>query len=548
MAQKAFLKIEESDTLVVALQPLPAGAELNIDGKLIRLLETIPEKQKFALVDFKPGDLVVMYGLTVGKATQVIPAGAKITTANLQHATGDYSDTDTEFKWTAPKPYQGVDSTFMGYRRKNGKAGTANFWIFVPLVFCSNQELTLLKDVLPRALGYQKSTKYEQFTETLVERVRTGKDVTEPVIAIDSFDQQQEPLFPNVDGVRFLTHSVGCGNTPEDIDSLYALLANYITHPNVAGASVISLGCQKAELVCLKEQISLRDPKGLQTVHYYERQTWDEPQDMLEAMILDTVHGLQQANDVKREPIPINELIVGVECGGSDGFSGISANPVIGRTIDHLVAAGGSGMLSEFPELCGVENELVMRCVSKEIADRFLHLVSSYRKRVQQVGADFDLNPSPGNIRDGLITDAMKSAGAAKKGGTSPIVDVLDYAESNEKKGLTLLCTPGSDVESTTALVGAGANLVIFSTGLGTPTGNPIVPVLKVATNSSLARRLEYMIDCNCGPIITGEKSIDDLAHELLTMCIETASGRYEAKATRLGQEDFIPWKRGVSL
>lgn len=548
MSQKTYLKIEESDTLVVALQPIAAGTELVIDEKLVTVLEDIPEKQKFTLVDLSPGDVVVMYGVTVGKATKAIPAGAKITTANLQHATSDYVENGDAFNWIAPQPYEGLDTTFMGYRRKNGKAGTANFWIFVPLVFCSNQELLIIKDVLPGALGYQKSTKYEQFTETLVERVRSGKAVDEPVISIDSFEEGQTPLFPQVDGVRFLTHNMGCGNTPEDVDSLCALLASYATHPNVTGASVISLGCQKAELTTLKEQIALHDPNGLQTIYYYDRQSWDRPQDMLEAMIQDTMVGLQQANDVRREPIPISELLVGVECGGSDGFSGISANPVIGKTIDHLVAAGGSGMLSEFPELCGVENELVRRCVTKEIADRFLELVSSYRKRVQQVGSDFDLNPSPGNIRDGLITDAMKSAGAAKKGGTSPIVDVLDYAENNTTKGLTLLCTPGSDVESTTALVGAGANLVIFSTGLGTPTGNPIVPVLKVSTNSSLAKRLEYMIDCDCGPIITGEKSIDDLAKELLEMCIETASGRYEAKATRLGQEDFIPWKRGVSL
>ena len=174
--------------------------------------------------------------------------------------------------------------------------------------------------------------------------------------------------------------------------------------------------------------------------------------------------------------------------------------------------------------------------------------MSSYRKKVQAVGFDFDQNPSPGNIRDGLITDAMKSAGAAKKGGTSPVVDVLDYPGSATKKGLNLLCTPGGDVESTTALAGAGANLIIFSTGLGTPTGNPIVPVLKVSTNSDMARRLEYMIDFDTGPIISGDKTLDDLAAELERLCVETASGRYKAKAVRLGQEDFIPWKRGFSL
>ena len=269
---------------------------------------------------------------------------------------------------------------------------------------------------------------------------------------------------------------------------------------------------------------------------------------MTEAMISQTLIGLQEADKTSRSLVPLSRLTVGVECGGSDGFSGISANPVIGRTVDHFVAAGASAILAEFPELCGVESELVSRCTSQHNADRFLSLMSEYRRQAQMFGTDFDMNPSPGNIRDGLITDAMKSAGASKKGGTAPIVDVLDYPEQVSRPGLNLLCTPGGDVESTTAMVGAGANLVIFSTGLGTPTGNAIAPVLKVSSNSAIARRLEQMIDFDCGPVITGGATIGSLGEKLFELCLQTAAGRYQAKAVRLGQDDFIPWKRQVSL
>lgn len=548
MNNTTFLQIDTSDNLAVALKNISKGTIVQIDNKDIAIQQGIPAKHKFAITDLEAGDIAIMYGITVGKTVSKIGCGELVTTDNLKHATTPLKKQNDTFKWQPPAPFTSASTEFMGYRRKNGKAGTANFWIFVPLVFCSNQELYQLKEVLTKTLGYSKSSKYQHFANTLVKQIKDGNESNEPILNIDSFDTEPNPLFPNIDGVQFLTHSLGCGNTPGDIESLYALLANYITHPNVAGATVISLGCQKAELAELKQEVLKRDPKGFKRVLYYERQGWDAPQDMLENVIQKTIAGMQVANEVQREPIPVSELIVGVECGGSDGFSGISANPAIGRTIDHLVGAGASAILSEFPELCGVENELVSRCSSPEVSEKFLHLLNTYRKNVQAIGFDFDLNPSPGNIRDGLITDAMKSAGAAKKGGTSPIVDAIDYSESQKVKGLTLLCTPGSDVESVTALVGAGANLIIFSTGLGTPTGNPIVPVLKVSTNSDLARRLEYMIDLDTGPIISGEQTIDELAERLQKMCVDTASGIYKAKASRLGQEDFIPWKRGLSL
>jgi altronate hydrolase len=270
--------------------------------------------------------------------------------------------------------------------------------------------------------------------------------------------------------------------------------------------------------------------------------------DLMEQAIRQTLAGLIQANANVRKPAPLSKLVIGLECGGSDGFSGISANPAVGYTSDLLVTLGGSVILSEFPELCGVEQNLIDRCVDRNKAERFSSLVKNYSQRAEEAGSGFYMNPSPGNIKDGLITDAIKSAGAAKKGGTSPVADVLDYPEKVTKPGLNLLCTPGNDVESTTAEVGSGATVVLFTTGLGTPTGNPIAPVIKLATNTPMFKRMNDIIDINTGSIIEGDETIEQAGERILDYVIEVASGEIEVSAVRHGQNDFIPWKRGVSL
>jgi len=341
---------------------------------------------------------------------------------------------------------------------------------------------------------------------------------------------------------------MGCGGTRDDSRALCGLLAGYITHPNVAGATVLSLGCEIAQLEILEEEIQKRCPSFDKPLLTYRQQSYPSEQALLEEAIRETFLGMREANELERQPIPLDKLVVGMECGGSDGFSGISANPVLGAISDRIVALGGSVILSEFPELCGVEQELINRCATREIAERFARLTSAYAERARAVGSDFSQNPSPGNIRDGLITDAIKSAGAAKKGGTSPVTAVLDYPERVTRPGLSLLCTPGGDVESTTAMAGAHANLMLFTTGLGTPTGNPVCPVLKVSTNTELAERLPDLIDFDTGGIIRGTSSIDDDAGELLELMLDVASGEAVTKAQALGQDDFLPWKRGVSL
>jgi altronate hydrolase len=352
-----------------------------------------------------------------------------------------------------------------------------------------------------------------------------------------------------VDGVKFLEHGLGCGGTLQDAEALCGLLAGYINHPNVAGATVLSLGCQHAQVSLLESQLALRHPRFSKPLHIFEQQKSASERDMMERAIKATFLGMSRADEQVRETAPLGDLIMGVECGGSDGFSGISANPVIGHAADLLAALGGAPVISEFPELCGIEQSLCDRCETPELAEKFVRLMRSYEDAAKACGSGFDANPSPGNIRDGLITDAIKSAGAAKKGGTSPVVDVLDYPEPITRHGgLTLYCTPGNDVESTTAIAGGGCNVILFSTGLGTPTGNPVCPTLKIATNSALARRMPDIIDFDTGPVIEGEKTVEEMGRELFDLTIEAASGRFTPKAVLLGQDDFLPWKRGVSL
>ena len=268
---------------------------------------------------------------------------------------------------------------------------------------------------------------------------------------------------------------------------------------------------------------------------------------MLEQAIKHTFAGLIQANAARREPAPLSRLCLGVECGGSDGFSGISANPAMGRCSDLLIALGGTVILSEFPELAGCEADLASRCVDDEVAQRFLRIMKAYEQHVICQGDGFDKNPTPGNIRDGLITDAMKSAGAARKGGTAPVVDALDYPDPVTRSGLNLLCTPGGDVESTTAMVGSGATIMFFSTGLGTPTGNPVTPVAKVSSNTELAQRMPDISDVDTGAIVRGEARVEDVGEELLATLIAIAGGQ-PTKAERLGQDDFIPWKKNLTF
>jgi altronate hydrolase len=545
------LKIHSNDNVLVALQDLSKGEDLFYNGAHYLLKEDIPAKHKFLIQDVRRDEPVIMYGLTVGKAIHDIEKGSRISTENIVHATSTSSKQKNKALWTKPNISNYQHRTFQGYYRSDGSVGTANYWLVIPMVFCENRNVEKMKEAMLETLGYKAKAKYSLLTHKLKKAYLAEKNnLNEDAFDVDVLDEAEETekIFPNIDGIKFLTHTLGCGGIRQDSSALCGLLAGYITHPNVAGATVLSLGCQNAEVKTLEEEILKRDPRFNKPLFIFDQQKIGKGSDFIALAIKQTFKGLVEVNKLQRRPAPLNKLIIGLECGGSDGFSGISANPAIGYTSDILVAMGGTVILSEFPELCGVEQQITDRCVNEDIAKRFMNLMETYNKLAENAGSGFYMNPSPGNIKDGLITDAIKSAGASKKGGTSPVTDVLDYPQKINKQGLNLLCTPGNDVESTTAEVGAGANIVLFTTGLGTPTGNPIVPVIKIASNTKLYDRMGDIIDIDTGTIINGEETIEQAGERILDYVVKVASGEIKVCAVKNEQDDFIPWKRGVSL
>ena len=549
--RQAFLQLHPKDNILPALHDIEQGYLIDFNGDSFQVLEAIPAKHKFALKHFEKGDEILMYGALVGEAIKTIAKGTRITIENCVHASSDYGVNTEKYTWNPPDVSKWKSRTFKGYRREDGSVGTANHWLVIPMVFCENRNVEVMKSALQESLGYLTTTDFIVDTKTLVNQYKNGASEDEILgsqIIKTSEEIKQNRTFPNVDGIKFLTHEGGCGGFRLDSDTLCNLLAGYITNPNVAGATILSLGCQNAETKSLEAAIKERDPNFTKPLYILEQQKSKSERHFIEEAVKKTFLGLIEANKIVREPAPLHHLTLGLECGGSDGFSGISANPALGYASDLLVALGGTTILSEFPELNGVEQELINRCDTRENKEKFAHLMDTYAARAIALGSAFKNNPSPGNIKDGLITDAMKSAGAAKKGGTSVVTDVLDYTEKSTKKGLNLLCTPGNDVESTTGLAGSGSNVICFTTGLGTPTGNPVAPVIKMSSNNILSERMKDIIDFNTGTIITGEDTIESKGEELLEYIIKVASGEEVPAAVRLGQEDFIPWKRGISL
>jgi len=534
---KKLIKVNPADNVIVALTDLVQGDRVEFEGNTVILATDVKAKHKIAEHDFNIGDSIFMYGVLVGKATQFIQKGAVLTTVNVKHQSEKVSHKTMTLPWTAPNISKWEDKTFMGYHREDGQVGTANVWLFFPLVFCENKNIEKLKEVFENELLPKKQDDYQMLLRSLM-----GNEEAEVPKPTDG-----RPELNNIE-VKFITHAGGCGGIRQDSEVLARLLAGYVNNPNVAGATVLSLGCQNLQIDIFKNVLKEINPDFNKEILIYEQQQMGTVDNMLRTIIKDSYAAILKANAIERKPAPLSKLVVGLECGGSDGFSGISANPALGVVSDIFVALGGKTILAEFPELCGVEQELMNRCIDEEKANKFLSLMKAFEKSVVDAGSGFDMNPSPGNIKDGLITDAMKSAGASKKGGAAPVSDVLDYGEYVSKPGLNLLNTPGNDAECTTGLVGSGATMVLFTTGLGTPMGNPIAPVVKISSNTHLAQKMSDIIDIDAGDVISGTKTISEIGEDIIDYIIEVASGRTTTKADLLQQDDFIPWKRGVSL
>ncbi|MEI7964129.1 MAG: altronate dehydratase family protein [Chitinophagaceae bacterium] len=541
------LQVHPMDNVMVALVALNKGEQVRHNGTDFILVDAVPAKHKFVTQTLQQGDAVIMYGVLVGKAQARVEQGGLITTENLKHAAEPFQYRQTSYAWQPPDLSKFINRTFNGYHRQNGAVGTANYWLFIPTVFCENRNLDVIREALQNELGYAVTDKYKRFTQELANAYRDGEDITR--VNLDTqLPGPANRLFKNVDGIKFLNHQGGCGGTRQDAAILGKLLAAYANHPNVGGITILSLGCQHLQVQDLLNDIKLLDPEFDKPLYIFEQQSTQSEEQLVTAAIQKTFSGLVHINQQERKPAPLSKLCIGVKCGGSDGFSGISANPAVGYCSDLVVALGGKILLAEFPELCGVEQDLIDRSANEATAQKFIRLMNVYADQAIKAGSGFHMNPSPGNIKDGLITDAMKSAGAAKKGGSSPVVDVLDYTEPATQPGLSLVCTPGNDVEATTGKAASGATLILFTTGLGTPTGNPVCPTIKIATNSDLAKRMSDIIDIDAGPVIEGEKTIEEMGEAILEYCIKAASGELIPKAVLLNQDDFIPWKRGVSL
>ncbi|MDO9375471.1 MAG: altronate dehydratase family protein [Ferruginibacter sp.] len=546
--KQQVLKVHKDDNVLVALTNLKKGDLISYGDEAYVLQDDIDAKHKFFTSDLQPGDKVIMYGVLVGTAQTFIPKGGWMSTGNVKHAAEPYAYRHLDYQWTPPDVSKFAGRSFNGYHRPNGDVGTANYWLFIPTVFCENRNLDVIREALHNELGYAVTDKYKQYTHQLIEAFKSGSDLEQ----VNLFDMPAahhvNRVFKNVDGIKFLNHQGGCGGTRQDAAILSKLLAAYANHPNVAGITVLSLGCQNLQVQDFVEDFKKLNPGQEKPLYIFEQQQSKSEEQLISEAIRKTFEGLVEINKLERKPASLDKLCIGVKCGGSDGFSGISANPAVGYTSDLVVALGGKILLAEFPELCGAEQNLLDRTRDEASAEKFIHLMQAYHNQALSVGSGFHMNPSPGNIKDGLITDAIKSNGAAKKGGTSPVVDVLDYTERATKPGLSLVCTPGNDVEATTGKAASGATLILFTTGLGTPTGNPVCPTIKVSTNSNLTKRMNDIIDIDTGAIIEGDKTIEQMGEDILEYCIRAASGEVIPKAVLLNQDDFIPWKRGVSL
>ena len=492
---QSYLKINPRDTVAVALKPLAAGTVCQVDGKEVCLKEDIAQGHKFALCDMPEGTKVIKYGNAIGIAKQNIGEGQWVHTHNIKTGLGDlleytYHKVPTDIPETE-KAY------FMGYRRPDGKVGIRNeIWI-VPTVGCVNSIAKALETAAKKFVG------------------------------------------GNVEDVIAFQHPYGCSQMGDDQENTRKVLADMIHHPNAAGVLVLGLGCENSNIPVLMDYIGEYDEQRVKFL-----QCQDVEDEMETAMgILEEL--ATYANAFSREKIDASELIIGMKCGGSDGLSGITANPVVGAFSDLLVSKGGTTILTEVPEMFGAETLLMNRCATPELFDKTVALINNFKNYFTSHNQTIYENPSPGNKKGGISTLEDKSLGCTQKSGSSLVKGVLEYAEPVKVKGLNLLSAPGNDLVAATALAVSGAHMVLFTTGRGTPFASP-VPTVKISSNSKLAGHKSNWIDFNAGQMVE-DKTKEELAQDLLNYVLEVASGR-KVKSEAAGFHDMAIFKQGVTL
>ena len=494
-----FLKINENDNVVVALNVIPAGEAVQVEAqgetKRMTALEEIPAGHKMAICDIPEGGEVIKYGYRIGNAKEAIKCGNWIHTHNVKTALGDlleytYEPTPVEEKKTE-------DATFMGFNRPDGKVGVRNeIWV-IPTVGCVNNVATA---IAKQANAFVKGT-------------------VEEVIA-----------FP---------HPYGCSQMGDDQENTRKILADLVNHPNAGGVLMLGLGCENSNIDVLKPYIGQWDDRRVKFLVCQESE--DEISDGV-ALVEELA---QYAGGFRREPISCSELVVGMKCGGSDGLSGITANPTVGVFSDLLISKGGTTILTEVPEMFGAETLLMNRCENERVFADTVKLVNGFKDYFTRHGQTIYENPSPGNKKGGISTLEDKSLGCTQKSGSAPVSGVLSYGEPVCRRGLNLLSAPGNDLVASTALAASGAHIVLFTTGRGTPFASP-VPTVKISSNSALADKKKNWIDFDCG-ILTQDGDVNELGGKLFDYVLEVASGR-QVKAEEAGFHDMAIFKQGVTL
>jgi len=482
------------DDVAVALRPIERGECLSLPDGEVLATDAIPHGHKIALRDIASGDEVRKFGWPIGRATKAIGAGAHVHTHNVQTLLGGVEG--YRFEPVAHQPLPTADVSFLGYRRADGRVGTRNeIWV-LPTVGCVSRTAERIANIAnARHLG-------------------------------------------TVDGVHAFTHPHGCSQLGGDLDGTRSLIAALACHPNAGGVLLVALGCESNQADRLLEEIpeNLRGRVRILRAQGVEDET-EEGLAMVDALVA-------TAALATRAPFPLADLVIGLKCGGSDGFSGLTANPLVGRMADRVVGSGGAAILTEIPEIFGAEHLLMARAADKTVFDGIVGVVNDFKRYFLDNGQPVSENPSPGNIAGGITTLEEKSLGAVQKAGQAPVASVLRYGERIRRNGLTLLEAPGNDAVSSTALAAAGATVILFTTGRGTPLGFP-VPTLKIASNSALAERKKGWIDFDAGQVLS--EGLEPAADALLSRITDIASGATTA-AERNGEREIAIWKRGVTL
>lgn len=492
---REYIRIHPKDVVAVALKPLEKGKTAEIDGSTIILREDIPQGHKFALTDIAAGSPVIKYGCSIGNAKENIPCGTWVHIHNVKTGLGDlltytYDKQDTTLEETEA-------AYFQGYRRPDGRVGVRNeIWI-IPTVGCVN-------------------------------------NVAE---AIEK--QAQKYVGGSVEEVVSFTHPYGCSQMGDDQDNTRRILADFVNHPNAGGVLVLGLGCENSNIDELKKFIGEYDEKRVKFL------VAQECEDEIEEALKLIEELAAYVGSFQREPIPASELIIGMKCGGSDGLSGITANPAVGRFSDILISKGGTTILTEVPEMFGAETLLMNRCETPELFEKTVDLINDFKNYFTSHNQTIYENPSPGNKKGGITTLEDKSLGCTQKSGSAAVRGVLKYGEPVSEKGLNLLSAPGNDLVASTALAASGAHIVLFTTGRGTPFASP-VPTVKISTNTGLSQKKNNWIDFNCG-VMVEDTSLDEMGKQLFDYVMEVASGK-KVKAEEKGFHDMAIFKQGVTL